>query len=245
MLKRFLTICVLLALAGCSTDSSQHLTAADVFRVEHIADTTTYYVGLISSSPGRADLPTDTIQAIQAAHLANIQRLAELGLMALAGPFYTPDNSNKIRGLFWYRVDSKHAADTLVDTDPAVIRGRLTVENHPWIGSATMACDTLEGMEGMRGYQAMLFYRDSELTAFDELYRNVDSLLGVFSDTGRIVLAGPFTDAVDSGAPYALFIFSADSPGAIEQITSSLPEIIDGLLTAYTISWYGPVGLRE
>jgi uncharacterized protein YciI len=190
----------------------------------------------------------EEVQRLQQAHLDNIGRLADLGLMALAGPFWTTDNSNRIRGLFFYRVNDRLQADTLVSTDPAVAAGRLAVDNYAWLGSAGLAYDTIDGMEGMRNYFAAL-YRIHDSTAaapsFDDVYTQQQAALAEACDNGRIVMAGPFTECRAAGDPFALFIYSADTLATVEQIAAAAPGIADSALTVWTINWFGPKGLRE
>lgn len=69
-------------------------------------------------------------EALQAAHIANIQRLAALKKLVVAGPF---GDDGKLRGIFVFRVGSLEEAQALTDTDPAVKAGRLSVDIHPWL----------------------------------------------------------------------------------------------------------------
>ena len=95
-----------------------------------------YFVGLIFRGSAWGPEPTLEAQELQAAHLANIDRLVEGGRIVLAGPFA---DGGDLRGLFVYNVESLEAAQALVDSDPAVQAGRLRVELHPWWGPASLA----------------------------------------------------------------------------------------------------------
>lgn len=92
---------------------------------------TTYYLGFLKRGPSWTPARTPEIEALQAAHLANIRRLAETGELLLAGPF---TDNGELRGLFLFQVDSLEKAKALCDTDPMVKAGRLVVELHPWMG---------------------------------------------------------------------------------------------------------------
>ena len=94
-----------------------------------------YFVGLIYRGPTWSPEVTQEVQELQAAHLANIDRLVESGKMVLAGPFA---DEGDLRGLFFYNVATLEAARALVDSDPAVKAGRLRVELHPWWGPASL-----------------------------------------------------------------------------------------------------------
>ena len=73
---------------------------------------------------------TPQTEAIQKAHLANIQKLADLKKLVVAGPF---GDNGTLRGIFVFRVDSIEEARQLAATDPAVQAGRLALQIHPWI----------------------------------------------------------------------------------------------------------------
>lgn len=73
---------------------------------------------------------TPATEAIQKAHLENINRLAEMKKLVVAGPF--GDNGG-LRGIFVFRVGSIEEARQLAETDPAVKAGRLALIIHPWL----------------------------------------------------------------------------------------------------------------
>jgi uncharacterized protein YciI len=73
---------------------------------------------------------TPATEAIQKAHLANIQRLADMKKLVVAGPF---GDNGRLRGIFVFRVDSLEEARNLASTDPAVQAGRLALVIHPWV----------------------------------------------------------------------------------------------------------------
>ena len=88
-----------------------------------------YIFGLLLHGPNWTAEQTDQSRRIQAGHMANINRLAELGKLVLAGPFF--DGGEKA-GVFIFKVDSIEEAKGLTDSDPAVIAGRLKIELHHW-----------------------------------------------------------------------------------------------------------------
>jgi uncharacterized protein YciI len=74
-------------------------------------------------------IPKDQLDKIQAGHMANISKLAADGKLLVAGPM---GDDTDLRGIFILDCESVDEAKTLVDTDPAVIAGRLRAEYHPW-----------------------------------------------------------------------------------------------------------------
>lgn len=91
-----------------------------------------YVLAFLKKGPNRDQ---DSLEAIelQQAHMANIGRLAEEGVLVLAGPFN--DNSD-FQGIYIFDVETVEEAEELTKTDPAIKAGRLVMELHPWYGSA-------------------------------------------------------------------------------------------------------------
>ncbi len=71
---------------------------------------------------------------IFAGHMANIQRLADEGKLALAGPY--GKNNRNYRGLFIFAVATVEEAQKLVESDPVIKSGMMIAELTPWYGSA-------------------------------------------------------------------------------------------------------------
>jgi uncharacterized protein YciI len=91
----------------------------------------TVYLGFLKKGPNRKDGDDQfpEVQELQKAHLANINRLAGLKKLIVAGPF---GDDGVLRGIFVFRVGSLQEAQDLCATDPMVKIGRLVVELHPW-----------------------------------------------------------------------------------------------------------------
>jgi uncharacterized protein YciI len=91
---------------------------------------TVYYFGLLTRGPKAATIPPEELPALQAGHMANINRLAAQGKLLVAGPFL--DDSDW-RGILIFKCASLEEAQALAATDPAVQAGRLKVEIRPWL----------------------------------------------------------------------------------------------------------------
>ncbi|MES2776015.1 MAG: YciI family protein [Bacteroidota bacterium] len=72
---------------------------------------------------------TAIINKLQAGHMANIQRLADLGVLNVAGPF---GDNGEWRGIFIFDAASKEEVEGYLKTDPAIAAGRMDYEIHPW-----------------------------------------------------------------------------------------------------------------
>ncbi len=87
-----------------------------------------YWMVFLKKGPNRTQDSTSAAK-IQDAHMRNIGRLATLGKIVLAGPMgYDKD----LRGIFV--IDAKDSAEaaSYINSDSAIITGRLRFELHPW-----------------------------------------------------------------------------------------------------------------
>lgn len=66
-------------------------------------------------------------------HFSNMNRLAEEGKLAMAGPF-----GDEWAGLFIFAVTTLEEAKTLTESDPTIQAGHFIAEYHPWYGSAAL-----------------------------------------------------------------------------------------------------------
>ena len=94
----------------------------------------TYVMALLKAGPNR-ERPREEAQRLQAAHRANINRLAAEGKLVLAGPFA---DDGGLRGIYVFDVPTVAEAEALTRTDPAIQAGQLVMELHPWYGSAAL-----------------------------------------------------------------------------------------------------------
>lgn len=116
----------LLALTICLFLSSQVIAQEDE---KPKYEMKTYQMVFLFKGPNRNQDSTEAMR-IQEAHLANIQRLADEGKLIVAGPFL---DDKDLRGIFIFDSESEKEVRALVETDPAIIAGRLRYEVHPWM----------------------------------------------------------------------------------------------------------------
>ena len=93
-----------------------------------------YVMAFLKAGPNR-NRPREEAQKLQAAHRANINRLAREGKLVLAGPF---GDDGDLRGIYVFDVKTVAEAEALTKTDPAIQAGQLVMELHPWYGSAAL-----------------------------------------------------------------------------------------------------------
>lgn len=93
-----------------------------------------YVMAFLKAGPNR-DLEVDEAEKLQRTHLDNINKLADQGLLQLAGPFM---DQGDLKGIYIFSVETKEEAKKLVETDPAIKAGSLEMELHSWYGSAAL-----------------------------------------------------------------------------------------------------------
>lgn len=96
----------------------------------------TYFMGFLTRGPRWTPEVTEETRKLQAAHLANIERLAKDGRLLIAGPFSyeKTDEDQSLRGIFIFDTETRAEAEELAKTDPAVQAGRLAIRIIPWYG---------------------------------------------------------------------------------------------------------------
>ncbi len=93
-----------------------------------------YVLAFLKRGPNQ-DLDSLRKMELQAAHMANITRMAEEGKLVLAGPFFGNDD---LRGIYIFDVQSLQEAEDLTNSDPAIQAGSLVMELKEWYGSAAL-----------------------------------------------------------------------------------------------------------
>jgi uncharacterized protein len=87
------------------------------------------YLVLLKKGPAWTAEKTEATRAIQAGHMANIERLWKEKKLIVAGP---GGDDGDMRGVFVFDTDSLEEAKALAASDPAVKAGRLAPEFHSW-----------------------------------------------------------------------------------------------------------------
>ena len=87
-----------------------------------------YFFVMLKRGPNRTK---DTLMAqnLQKGHMANIQKMADDGHLAIAGPF---GDDGDWRGIFIFKTKTLDETKKLVEQDPMIKAGWLTYEIHPW-----------------------------------------------------------------------------------------------------------------
>ena len=95
-----------------------------------------YVMCILKTGPKDAEFKGKERQDIFAGHFANINKLADEGKLAVAGPF--GKNEKAYRGLYIFNVATIEEAEKLVVLDPAVKAGVFVADMTLWYGSASL-----------------------------------------------------------------------------------------------------------
>lgn len=87
-----------------------------------------YFIAFLKTGPNRSQSEEEA-NKLQAAHLAHLGKMYDLGYADISGPF---GDDVDIRGITIYNVPTLQIADSLANSDPMVKAGRLVIEMHPW-----------------------------------------------------------------------------------------------------------------
>lgn len=87
-----------------------------------------YFFVMLKTGPNRNQSAEEAAE-IQKGHLAHINRMAEAGVLDLAGPF---GDDTEWRGILVLRLPDEASVMKWVEQDPAYRSGRLIYEIHPW-----------------------------------------------------------------------------------------------------------------
>ena len=132
----FFIICISCFEYACSDKHKNNNTSLSTPEIYDVTKDTTvyanemkrYWLVLLKKGPNRNQ---DSISAdkIQAGHMANINRLAKEGKLIMAGPMGVDGD---LRGIFLMDCKDSIEVAAFVNTDTAVITGRLRMEYFPW-----------------------------------------------------------------------------------------------------------------
>jgi uncharacterized protein YciI len=113
------------------------LTYAQAIAAPSTADR--YYIVFLRPDPARTPLSKADGERIMTAHMANIHKMADDGILVSAGPF--DDTPTTIEGIFVFKTDSLARAQAVAAQDPTVLEHRNTVDVHAWDGPPGMGVE--------------------------------------------------------------------------------------------------------
>lgn len=214
----------------------------------------TYQFGLIRKGARWTPEETPETHKLQAAHLANIRRLAEAGSLVAAGPVEAADGSD-LRGIFVFKGVSREQARKLAESDPAVQAGRLRLEFLDLVGTSGIGRRYAEERaragasfkDEMVSYQLVLVKPGRHFQASEQAENaNLGLLrrgwLESLVKQGRVRLSGPF---VGAGDYTGLLVLAAESRAAAEAIMQEDPTVKTNRSAFEVHTWWVAKGVLD
>jgi len=208
------------------------------------ATTNPYYVVFLRPNPARKPLSKADGERIQAAHMANIHKMADDGVLIAAGPF--DDTPVTISGTFLFKVSSLESAQTIAAQDPTVVEGRNTVDVHVWLGPPAIGAEYFrqhkldpKTPENMQAHPFCMLYRG---TGWEEKPGMRDGLLTAhrryvdqLRQQGKLGAAGE-TEAPDD--LQGLVIFKPIALEEAQRLMNNDPAVQAGVLRVEYHQWW-------
>lgn len=174
----------------------------------------------LNTNPNKANLSTEKVEALQAAHMQNIEKLADEGKLLAAGPFDTGG------GFFIIQTGDIEHARTIINTDPAIQANRYIIEIFPFSIRLNALCGAKEPYE-MVTYQFIRITAD--LTYFgdlDQMIRENRIFMGNLNSENDFVITQGVFDEYNSG----VLILDVSTKEEAEEIIKKHPAVAAGQL---------------
>lgn len=135
-MKILLSVITILAIVLCAcTHHEQKKAITESAKYDLESDTTVhtkemkrFWLVELKKGPNRNQDSVSRAK-IQAAHIANIERLAQEGKIIMAGPIGVEDD---LQGIFLMNCKDSTEVESFVKKDTAVMTGRLIMKYYPW-----------------------------------------------------------------------------------------------------------------
>jgi len=196
----------------------------------------TYVVGLLYKGPAWTAEKTPEGESLQAGHMANINRMAEMGKLVAAGPI---GDTGQLRGIFIFRADSIAEVKPLAEADPAIQAGRLKIEYRTWWGqkgvgekfAAEYKKNPNMKVEMAQHQLAFLFRGDKAASIPEKELEKLQEkhLEHIFKmlDTKKAAVAGPFMEDTDLRG---IIVYQLASIDEAKKLAESDPAVKAGRL---------------
>lgn len=204
-------------------------------------DLETYQLGLLRKGPQHGTGTKEVAEKIQAGHMANINKMAQLGKLVAAGPMM---DDGDLRGIFLFRA-SPEEVRALVAEDPAVKAERLKLQLFTWTGPKHIGAQINEEFRRnpsikftMTKYHFVLLKRTpAAATAKGNQKLLLSHLWNIrrMMDEGKMLAAGSLSDGGDI---VGIFIFNTDSMDTAKLWAEADPMVKSGYLTAEIHPWF-------
>lgn len=175
----------------------------------------------LNTNPSKAKLSSEQVESLQAAHLQNIEKLADEGKLLAAGPFDTGG------GFFIIHAEDMKQVKDIISTDPAIAADRYIIEIYPFSVRINDLCGAKKPYE-------MVTYQFVELTADLTYYGDINQMIfdnrifmgNLANDNDFVITQGAF-DEYNSG----ILILDVPTTDEAVEIIKQHPAVQAGQLT--------------
>jgi len=199
-----------------------------------------YYVVFLRPDSARTPITPEEGKRIMAAHMANIQSMADQGIMVAAGPF--DDEHPTISGIFVFGPRTLAEAQRIAASDPTVMQRRNTADVHPWFGPEGIGTAYFSWVKQhpdakteMASHTLVVLNRSPGVKTDPKLAAAHEAFIGRCREKGVLAAAGGVDDA---SAISWIGIFKADSRDEAAKILQDDPLIRSGQFTAEYHRWW-------
>ncbi len=197
------------------------LLLSTIITTGHTKPAESYYFVFLNKNPDKEKLSEKKVNELQKAHLKNIERLLNEGIIVAAGPF------NGGGGLFILKSESIEDVYKSLETDQAIAANRFIIEIFPLHIYNGHLCDVPDNYE-MGTFQFIRLYTNS-ITQDDlnkAIYDNRLYMKKLQYEHKLLLFHGKFNDKNDG-----LLIIDTNSEEDARELMESHPSVINGNIT--------------
>ena len=195
----------------------------------------TFYLCLLVTPASPAKPPADTAQ-LQLDHLAHLKSVMAGGKGVIAGPMA---GDGRLRGILVLRVGSMEEARAIADSDPAVKAGQLAIEIHPWFAADGIMKPVFNPADLATYYFGFLKkgpkWTPEQTAETRTIQEGHMAHLNESGKTGKLVVAGPLSDAGDLRG---ILVYKTATIAEANAIAAADPAVKAGRLAVEMHTWY-------
>lgn len=229
-----------LAFLGSHDFKKSGATVANGSSQEPQYEMSTVFVAFLMKGP-QFDAPdSPEVEELRRKHQSYIDGLLKSGASLIAGPF-TDDGDAK--GVIVLDVESLDEAKKIIDECPVVKEGRLTPKILSWWTAKNLIRKAPDPGKHESYYFGVLVRGDKWTAEVTEQTKKIQeghlANIKKLASTGKLVLAGPFSDGGDYRG---IFVFKTASIEEALELTNTDPAVIAGRLKIELHPWLVPAG---
>jgi uncharacterized protein YciI len=203
------------------------------------------YVVFLRRNPARLPMHQSIREAIMKAHMANIQKMADEGVLVAAGPM--DDKEGTIEGIFVLKAPSQDEARRIAAKDPTVLGNRNTIDVHPWLAPAGIGAAYFRRVKedpaakvAMASHAFCLVLRGPAWPGASRPDAGHERFVGSLRAAGALAAAGPVEDDPDL---LGIIIFRGSSTDEARKALDQDPAVRSGRISIEYHLWWTADGI--